>query len=131
MLAQICALEHEPVLGELLAVGIEMAAFSSSDARPGRPSLVAQCAQQQVNSAAAGQLDTVYPTVKALGLTSLRQCQGIPAAAQHALGCVTIYKPPAGSSFPCHTQNVQERVHATPGLGSEPRMYSAEHSHKP
>ena len=66
MLAQICALEHEPALGNLLAVGIEMAAFSSSDARPGRPSLVAQCAQQQVNSAGAGQLDTETPQSKPL-----------------------------------------------------------------
>ena len=48
--AQISALESEPALEELLAVGIEMAAFSSSDARPGRPSIVAQCAQRQVHS---------------------------------------------------------------------------------
>ena len=46
--AQISALEAEPALESLLAVSVEMAAFSSSEARPGRPSLAAQCAQQQV-----------------------------------------------------------------------------------
>ncbi len=49
MPAQISALEEEPALESLLAVGVEMAAFSSSDARPGRPSPAAQCAQQQVH----------------------------------------------------------------------------------
>lgn len=46
--AQISVLELEPALESLLAVSIEVAAFSSSEARPGRPSLAAQCAQQQV-----------------------------------------------------------------------------------
>ena len=45
--AQISALEGEPALESLLAISIEMAAFSSSQARPGRSSIVAQCAQQQ------------------------------------------------------------------------------------
>ena len=49
MTAQISALEEEAALESLVAVGIEMAAFSSSDARPGRLSIAAQCAQQQVH----------------------------------------------------------------------------------
>ncbi len=49
MPAQISALDEEPALESLLAVGIEVAAFSSSDARPGQSSTAAQCAQQQVH----------------------------------------------------------------------------------